>query len=229
MKLKRNLIIVPGPPLHLRAGDREIYLFDGDTEPWLPDLLAALRDGGPLPSAPPGEVDAALAKLRAAGVIEDDAPTPKPRATLVGDSPLWPHLRPLVDDGDVAVVHEEFTTGLDTFSRGRTAPWLLVSLQGAWARVGPLFVPGETCCFQCYRTRLERNREHPDAHRAWEAMGHPLRARGTPSHEITVAGLVAAELSRRSLAGRLLVADLDRLEFDVEVVYKVPYCPGCRA
>ncbi len=37
-------------------------------------------------------------------------------------------------------------------------PWLLLRPTGPEAWIGPLFLPGETACFRCLLTRLERNR-----------------------------------------------------------------------
>lgn len=252
MRLRRHLTLVPGPPMHLRGGEREILLFEGTPEPWLPDLLRALdgRERGrvteALPTIPPAELERAIARLREAGVLEE-APAPRPTGTaaLVGESPLWAALRPLLipsGQGEPAleVVHEEVMRPslLAEFNCARLRdrrPWLLVSLQGGWARIGPLFAPGETCCHECYRARLLSHRAHPEAHRAWEALDQPVGHHAAPEHVAAVAGLVAAEvrrfLERREplLAGRVLEFDLDRLEGSIEPVWITPYCPACRA
>lgn len=263
-RLRAGLVVVPGPPLHVRGGDREIYLFDGAPDwqgqpagPWLGDLLRLLdgRDDVTLSGVPQAELDRAVERLAAAGILEEDAPTPPPaRVRLVGESPLWPRLRPLLEgdvvegEDDVAVVHEEVLrpSELREWNRVRVAsrrPWLLVSLQGAWARVGPLFFPGETACWSCYRARLASHRAHPEAERAWAALDRPLGASGPDRHAAAVAALAAGEVARFTrrhalppgklalpvLAGRVFVVDLDTLEGGSEAVWAVPGCPDCGA
>jgi ribosomal protein S12 methylthiotransferase accessory factor len=235
LRLRRPLIVVPGPPLHLRSGEREIYHFDGEVEPWLPELLRQLdgRERIELPGIAPREIDRAVGQLREAGLLEGDNPTPV-RATLHGESTLWSALRPLVTGDGLLVVHEETVrpSELREINR-RREPWMVVSLQGAWARIGPLFVPGETACWECYRARLASNREDAEAFRAWEALDVPPGSRPDPANESVVAGLVAGELRRFAggrplLAGRLLVLDLETLDESIESVAVAPYCAACR-
>ncbi len=246
--------MVPGPPLHVRGGDREIYLFDGAPDGWLANLLSLLdgreRAGVALPGVAPAEVDRAIDRLAEAGVLEEASPAAAPRPArvrLVGESPLWGHLRPLVDadvveaDDEVALVHEEVLrpSALAEWNRARLTSrrsWLLLSLQGTWARIGPLFVPGETACATCYRARLASHRAHLEAEHAWAALDRPLGASGPERHHAAVAALAAGELSRLLrgpapplLAGRVFVVDLDALEGGIEVVHAVPGCPDCRA
>ncbi len=253
-RLRAGLFVVPGPPLHVRGGDREIYLFDGAPVAWLADLLPLLdgreRAAVALPGVTPAEVDGAIDRLEEVGVLEEAsaaAPSRPARIRLVGESPLWRCLRPLIDadvveaDDEVAVLHEEVLrpSALAEWNRARLAsrrPWLLLSLQGAWARIGPLFVPGETACASCYRARLASHRAHPEAERAWAALDWPLGANGPERHFAAVAALAAGELSRLLrgpapplLAGRVFVVDLDTLEGGIEVAHAVPGCPDCGA
>ncbi|MEK7867046.1 MAG: TOMM precursor leader peptide-binding protein [Planctomycetota bacterium] len=249
-RLRAGLVVVPGPPLHVRGGDREVYLFDGAPEPWIGELLGILdgRDLVALDGVPQTETDRAIDRLAAAGVLEEAASVPRrARVRLVGESPLWPRLRPLLDgevveEGDeVAVVHEEVMrpSEMRGWNRARLdsrRPWLLVSLQGSWARVGPLFVPGETACWGCYRARLASHRAHPDAERAWAALDRSLGPSGPDRHAAAVAALAAAEVERFTrrhapplLAGRVFVVDLETLEGGSESVWAVPGCPDCGA
>src|SRR5207253_7667258 len=42
-------------------------------------------------------------------------------------------------------------------------PWLQVlAFDGAFAAIGPLYVPGETCCYECYLRRRASNVGYPD-------------------------------------------------------------------
>ena len=171
-----------------------MFLFEGEVEPWLPALLAQI-DGRPrgeisVPGAGAAEVDAALRRLAEAGLL-DDAPEPRRGSvTLVGESPLWPWLRRILaaevrEDGEVAVVHAETLapSALSAFNRrriGERRPWLLLSLQTAWARVGPLFVPGETACAECYGARLASNRAKARTSELMAVRGMPLNFTCTP-------------------------------------------------
>ncbi|GEM_PF-5325459 len=249
-RLRQGLVVVAGPPLHVRGGDREIYLFDGAPEPWLGDLLPLLdgRESIALDGVTQAQIDRAIDQLAAAGVLEEASPEPRPaRVRLVGESPLWPLLRPLLEadavaeDDEIAVVHEEVhrPSDLRDWNRVRIAarrPWLLVSLQGAWARVGPLFVPGETACWSCYRARLASHRAHPEAERAWSVLDRPLGASGPGRHAAAVVALAAGEIARFTrrhapplVAGRVFVVDLETLEGGSEAVWAVPGCPDCGA
>ena len=250
MRIRPPYRVVPGPPLHLRGGERELFLFEGEVEAWLPALLAQL-DGRPreaiaVPGARPGEIEDALRGLSEAGLLDDRQPPRAGSVALRGASPLWARIRPLLaaevrEDADLVLVHAEATapSALAEWNRRALADrrsWLLLSLQTAWARVGPLFVPGETACFDCYAARLAANREEPDAWRAFEALDVPAGSVPVPAHEAAVAGIAAAEVARflgraapPLLAGRVLVLDLATLESSIETVLAAPYCPACGA
>ena len=40
--------------------------------------------------------------------------------------------------------------------------WLRIVVEGANAEIGPLFVPGETCCYSCLRSRRHHNMAEED-------------------------------------------------------------------
>jgi len=46
------------------------------------------------------------------------------------------------------------------FDKGKK--WLRIVTEGANAEIGPLFVPGETCCYSCLRSRRRRNMTEED-------------------------------------------------------------------
>ncbi len=229
MRLRAPLRFVPGPPAHLRGGERDLILFEGDVEPWLPELFRALdgRDTIELPGIAPALVDAAVEKLRSIGALETES-------ALASGETLTRAISRLADSGAPRVVHEDVLapSELARINREMLAserPWFLASLQGSWARVGPLFVPSQTCCWECYRARLESNRAHRDAYTVWAAMDVAVGYASTPAHEAVVAGLVASELRRTTLAGRVFILDLETLDATVETVWTAPYCPACRA
>jgi len=112
-------------------------------------------------------------------------------------------------------------------------PWLQVlPFDGRLATVGPLYLPGETCCYECYRHRRVANLEYGDEFFVLERSG--IRSPAPPALVSALAGL-AASLALRWLAHRdpLLPGAfyafepgaLFRLSF--HRVYRVPRCPAC--
>lgn len=110
---------------------------------------------------------------------------------------------------------------------GRT-PWLQVlPFDGRLAAVGPVIVPGETACHECFRLRRD-------------STIAPIRDRTTGSHlgspalDAVLAGL-AAQVALRRLAGEgtaeagvLIAVELvPELRCTRHFVYRVPRCPAC--
>lgn len=113
------------------------------------------------------------------------------------------------------------------------SPWLQVlPFDGRCAVIGPLFVPGETCCHECYRLRRASNVSYPEEFWALERQPAPYPA--SPPLERAVAGL-AALLALRWLVHRdpFLPGAFYALEQDATLaltfhhVYRVPRCPVC--
>jgi len=111
--------------------------------------------------------------------------------------------------------------------------WLQVlPFNGSFVTVGPLFVPGETCCYQCYRLR----RAATTAYREEFLVLHdaPAAHPSPPPLEGVAAGL-AALLTLRWVTRRdpFLPGGFYALEvgFDIRmshhIVYRVPRCDVC--
>jgi bacteriocin biosynthesis cyclodehydratase domain-containing protein len=112
-------------------------------------------------------------------------------------------------------------------------PWLQVlPFDGLFAAVGPLYVPGETGCYACFRIRRTANVDYGPELAALGEVGARLPA--AASVEQTIAGL-AATLALRWLAHRdqFLPGTWYALELSlqpalgVHVLYRVPRCPAC--
>lgn len=112
-------------------------------------------------------------------------------------------------------------------------PWMLVlPFDGLAAFVGPIFVPGETACFECFRIRRGANGGFEEEF--WALEQTPLRLVGPPSLDALVGGLASflllrwvgvddsVLLSASCAVGLGLVPSLDR-----HVLYPVPRCPAC--
>ena len=107
-------------------------------------------------------------------------------------------------------------------------PWLqLLPFDGVFAAVGPLFLPGETACHDCYR--LRRAAHLP---RGGDPLG-PGRYSSAPALDAVQAGIAATVALRRLTGGGLDAGVLLAVEAAPEltltrhVVYRVPRCPAC--
>lgn len=112
-------------------------------------------------------------------------------------------------------------------------PWLQVlPFDGHFSALGPLFVPGETGCYECFRTRRASNVGYGRSALALQEVAAPLPA--APSLELTIAGL-AATLALRWLAhgDQFLPGAWYALELGLQpllsrhVLYRVPRCAAC--
>jgi bacteriocin biosynthesis cyclodehydratase domain-containing protein len=112
-------------------------------------------------------------------------------------------------------------------------PWLQVlPFDGLFSAVGPLYLPGETGCYECFRIRRAANVDYGRELLALQEVAAPLPA--AASVEQTVASL-AATLALRWLAHRdqFLPGSWYALELGEQpalgahVLYRVPRCPAC--
>jgi len=106
--------------------------------------------------------------------------------------------------------------------------WMQVlPFDGRLAAVGPVFVPGETACHECFRLRRDSTiAAAPD-----RARGNYL---GSPAIDAALAGLAAHVVLGRIAggetgdAGMLLAVELaPELRCTRHFVYRVPRCPAC--
>jgi bacteriocin biosynthesis cyclodehydratase domain-containing protein len=112
-------------------------------------------------------------------------------------------------------------------------PWLLVlPFNGRFAAVGPLFVPGETCCYACLVRRRASALPDPEDFLALELApaSYPLGR----SLAAALGGLAATVASRWLVRGdAVLPGALFALEVDDGLrvtrhrVLRVPRCPAC--
>jgi bacteriocin biosynthesis cyclodehydratase domain-containing protein len=93
-------------------------------------------------------------------------------------------------------------------------------------------VPGETCCYACYRLRRRSNVPYLEEFDAVEAA--PIAARVPPPVDAVVAGLAATLALRwlvvhdHALPGSFYAFELGLvLALQRHVVHRVPRCPAC--
>jgi bacteriocin biosynthesis cyclodehydratase domain-containing protein len=125
---------------------------------------------------------------------------------------------------------------LDTWNRvanERGTRWLpVIPYDGRFAAIGPLIVPGESCCYECVLRRRAANLEYGEHLREIERA--PIAARADPAFESLVAA-VAVHLALRWIGGQDL--SLPGVLYAVEArpvlalgehpVLRVPRCPVC--
>jgi ribosomal protein S12 methylthiotransferase accessory factor len=125
------------------------------------------------------------------------------------------------------------------------APWMLLSVGGFVARVGPLFVPRETACYACYRARLDGNVSSYDRYMRVMAPIRAGRVGRAPADDLDptiaaiAAGLAALEIMlffaarvsgaavKPSLHGAFADYSLLTHTTTVHRVLKLPRCPAC--
>jgi bacteriocin biosynthesis cyclodehydratase domain-containing protein len=115
----------------------------------------------------------------------------------------------------------------------RRQAWLQVlPHNGRYAAVGPLFVPAETSCFECFQLRRAGNSGYEDEFRLLDEV--PPAWGGVLPLDCILAGAAALMALRwvvdrdPCLPGQFLsVRPVEGLEVAVHAVYRVPRCPAC--
>ncbi len=134
----------------------------------------------------------------------------------------------------IPATHERPLLGLwNAAALAGGSPWLpVLHFDGRFAAIGPLLVPGESCCYECLLLRRAANLEYGEALGAIEAT--PARATADPAFESLVAA-VAAHVVLRWVAGRdttlpgvlHAVEPQPALAITEHTVLRVPRCPAC--
>jgi bacteriocin biosynthesis cyclodehydratase domain-containing protein len=114
---------------------------------------------------------------------------------------------------------------------------LLATTDGNLGRVGPLFLPVETACYNDYITLTDAAQPNPAMARRYARhlmdRGAISFFPGLPAHADIVGGYASLAIAHYLLRassfalGRVLTIDFDRLQAEVEDVLKLPRCPVC--
>ena len=145
------------------------------------------------------------------------------------------------EEGDFTVVltDDYLQLGLEEFNfqaLHTQKPWMLVKPVGATIWVGPIFVPGQTGCWQCLAQRLRGNREVETAVGQQKGIAEPFFTSRSilPTHFQIGLNLAAAEVAKwivkgknEQLEGKVLTLDLASLSMQHHVLVKRPQCPAC--
>jgi bacteriocin biosynthesis cyclodehydratase domain-containing protein len=111
--------------------------------------------------------------------------------------------------------------------------WLQVlPFDGRYASLGPLYLPGETCCYECFRLRRASNLDAADELPLLEST--PASYPGAPALHAVVGGLAALlALEWLVLGDHYAPAAFYALELlpvltlSAHHVHRVPRCPAC--
>lgn len=145
------------------------------------------------------------------------------------------------DAGDLTVVLTDDylqvdLDGLNQEALRQQKPWMLVKAVGAIIWIGPIFVPGQTGCWQCLAQRLWGNREIETAVLQQKGVTAPLpTARSLlPTNIQTGLNLAATEVAKwivqgkhEQLEGKLITLDLSSLSMQEHTLVKRPQCQAC--
>jgi len=112
-------------------------------------------------------------------------------------------------------------------------PWLQVlPFDGRYASIGPLYLPEETCCFECFRLRRLANLDAGDELALLEAV--PAACPETPPLQALVAGMAATlalqwlVLRDHHVPSAFYAIELGPvLAVSLHHVHRVPRCPAC--
>jgi bacteriocin biosynthesis cyclodehydratase domain-containing protein len=113
------------------------------------------------------------------------------------------------------------------------APWLQVlPFDGRYASVGPLYLPGDTCCYECFRLRREANLDGGAELSLLDRA--PAAYPAAPALDAVVGGLAALLVSSwlvhddHYAPGAFYALELlPTLGLAAHHVYRVPRCPAC--
>ena len=111
--------------------------------------------------------------------------------------------------------------------------WLqMLPFNGRLAAIGPLFVPGETCCHACFRYRRGASLGEPALAAALDSVPAPYPQPDLLSTALAglAAGLLVRWLATRDpvLPGTLYALELEPgIRVDAHRVLRVPRCPAC--
>jgi bacteriocin biosynthesis cyclodehydratase domain-containing protein len=117
-------------------------------------------------------------------------------------------------------------------------PWMSVYMDGSESLIGPIYVPGESCCYNEFEIQHEATLGSlKDDYLLYKEALNDARLDGShlalPPYLSVAAGMAASAilrfllLGRCFLVGRCLRLDHERLSVDCEEVLRLPRCPAC--
>ena len=135
----------------------------------------------------------------------------------------------------VVLVDDYLRPELQELNHAAAEPWLIAKPNGMLSWIGPLFVPGETACWECLRQRLEANREVDVFLQIMGDSRDPFPARPLlPSTAEAAAAMTATEVAKwvvlgdsPSLRDHVVTVHHGKLATREHRLVRRPQCPEC--
>ncbi len=130
--------------------------------------------------------------------------------------------------------HQFATINQDALKTGQ--PWMLVKPVGVELWVGPIFLPGQTGCWECLKQRLDMNRPVDAFYKTQKNTRHHLSlpAAFSPLSWQIAANMTALEITKwlyaghnERLDGKLISFDTATMNTQSHVLVKRPQCSSC--
>lgn len=117
--------------------------------------------------------------------------------------------------------------------------WMHAAIDGPFLLVGPIFIPGETACYDCFETRVTMNLRETASYLTYKNTLLEGRIRfGSAPVDPILAGLLATHTALEAMnwtvagssftVGKVLSIYLPTMEFAFHEVFKVPGCASCQ-
>jgi bacteriocin biosynthesis cyclodehydratase domain-containing protein len=196
------------------------------------ELLASLRPGA-------GPLEETMASVAGCSIaILGDGAAGAEVARLLRSSGAHVERGEMLDGADLAVCAPAAAElprlrGWNEQALDARQPWLqILPFDGRYAALGPLYLPGDTCCYECFRLRRWANLDGADELPLLEEA--PATYPAAPALDAVLGGL-AALLSLNWLvlgdhyapAAFYAFELLPTLSLSVHHVHRVPRCPAC--
>ena len=155
--------------------------------------------------------------------VASGGPPPTRGDEPAADDALWVHAA--TSDDELAATND--------LALEQRRPWLqLPPFDGEVLLVGPVHVPGQTCCAQCVRIRRAANAPYERPTRASRLLAAPRlhRAPVVVQLQAALAATLAATYTlrpERSAVGTVHALELASLRSTRHRVLRVPRCPAC--
>lgn len=130
----------------------------------------------------------------------------------------------------------ELEARINEATQETNTPWTTGQILGFDGLVGPAIFPGETACFECFRSRMYSNLKNPRGYDEYCQMledDDHLATASLPGFSRLVAGTLSLDLLHLLsygvgyTAGRVVTVDGNTLEMEENEVLKLPRCEAC--
>jgi len=137
--------------------------------------------------------------------------------------------------------NDDFFEKLNCYALKSKIPWLMIRQAGFnLAQMGPLFVPGETACFNCLLQRMSSQRDNPDQYKLFYAKQFAQPVSVWNEHDTDyivdkackvilrylISGIV--DIPLETLVGKSRFIELGDMSSETEKLLRLPSCAVCK-